>query len=70
MTPNSQVDLIKTKFGFDEAFNYKEELVVSQEGKITYIEDIAEGLESGPYALRGLFHGKNVGKQLFVVARE
>ncbi|KAL0695397.1 hypothetical protein Bca4012_062577 [Brassica carinata] len=41
-----------------------------REGKITYIEDITEGLESGPSALLGLFHGKNVGKQLFVVARE
>lgn len=25
MRVNSQVDLLKTKFGFDEAFNYKEE---------------------------------------------
>ncbi|CAA7036309.1 unnamed protein product [Microthlaspi erraticum] len=41
-----------------------------REGNITYIEDITEGLESGPSALLGLFHGKNVGKQLFVVARE
>lgn len=41
-----------------------------REGKITYVEDIAEGLASGPSALLGLFEGKNVGKQLFVVARE
>lgn len=41
-----------------------------REGKITYVEDIVEGLESGPSALLGLFEGKNVGKQLFVVARE
>jgi len=41
-----------------------------REGKITYVEDIAEGFESGPSALLGLFEGKNVGKQLFVVARE
>ncbi|CAH8390132.1 unnamed protein product [Eruca vesicaria subsp. sativa] len=39
-----------------------------RQGKITYIEDITEGLESGPSALLGLFHGKNVGKQLVVVA--
>lgn len=41
-----------------------------REGKITYVEDVAEGLEKGPSALIGLFHGKNVGKQLIVVARE
>lgn len=41
-----------------------------REGKITYVEDVAEGLENGPSALIGLFHGKNVGKQLIVVARE
>ncbi|CAE6202006.1 unnamed protein product [Arabidopsis arenosa] len=41
-----------------------------REGKITYVEDIAQGLENGPSALIGLFHGKNVGKQLVEVARE
>nr|AAM61308.1 quinone oxidoreductase-like protein [Arabidopsis thaliana] len=41
-----------------------------REGKITYVEDIAQGLENGPSALIGLFHGKNVGKQLVAVARE
>ncbi|CAH2033898.1 unnamed protein product, partial [Thlaspi arvense] len=41
-----------------------------RQGKITYLEDIVEGLESGPSALLGLFHGKNVGKKLFIVARE
>uniref|UniRef100_A0A1J3J1A1 2-alkenal reductase [NAD(P)(+)] n=1 Tax=Noccaea caerulescens TaxID=107243 RepID=A0A1J3J1A1_NOCCA len=41
-----------------------------REGKITYVEDVVEGLENGPSALVGLFHGKNVGKQLVVVARE
>ncbi|KAG2728270.1 hypothetical protein I3760_01G197400 [Carya illinoinensis] len=40
-----------------------------KEGKITYVEDIAEGLESGPAALVGLFTGRNIGKQLVVVAR-
>ncbi|KAI5670088.1 hypothetical protein M9H77_10452 [Catharanthus roseus] len=38
--------------------------------KITYVEDIVEGLENGPAALVGLFTGRNVGKQIVVVARE
>lgn len=37
---------------------------------ISYVEDIAEGLESAPAALVGLFEGRNVGKQLVVVAKE
>ncbi|KAK1413608.1 hypothetical protein QVD17_35384 [Tagetes erecta] len=41
-----------------------------KQGKIIYIEDIAEGLESAPAALVGLYSGKNVGKQVVVVARE
>ncbi|CAF1781902.1 hypothetical protein HID58_088929 [Brassica napus] len=41
-----------------------------KEGKIAYVEDVAEGLEKGPEALVGLFHGKNVGKQVVVIARE
>ncbi|KAL7209027.1 hypothetical protein ACSBR1_030720 [Camellia fascicularis] len=41
-----------------------------KEGKITYVEDVAEGLESAPAALIGLFSGQNVGKQVVVVARE
>ncbi|KAL6344140.1 hypothetical protein AAG906_031854 [Vitis piasezkii] len=140
-----KVDLLKNKFGFDEAFNYKEEQdleaclkrgkmldavlvnmrlhgriaacgMISQynleepegvrnlftivtkrirmegflvfdyyhlypkfldlimpyirEGKIVYVEDIAEGLESAPTALIGLYSGRNVGKQVVVVARE
>ncbi|GJW34167.1 NADP(+)-dependent 2-alkenal reductase-like protein [Tanacetum coccineum] len=39
-------------------------------GTINYIEDIVEGLENAPAALIGLFSGKNVGKQVVVVARE
>lgn len=35
-----------------------------KQGKIVYIEDVNEGLESGPSALAGLFSGKNVGKQI------
>ena len=34
------------------------------EGKITYREDIAEGLENCPGTLANLFKGKNLGKQL------
>lgn len=41
-----------------------------KEGKIVYVEDIAEGLESAPAALVGLFAGRNVGKQVVVVSRE
>ncbi|XP_075661730.1 2-alkenal reductase (NADP(+)-dependent)-like [Castanea sativa] len=108
----SNVDLLKNKFQFDHAFNYKEEPDLNaalkryfpqgidiyfenvggkmldavllnmriggrisvppyiKEGKVIYVEDIAEGLESGPAALVGLFTGRNVGKQVVVVARE
>ncbi|XP_042030695.1 2-alkenal reductase (NADP(+)-dependent)-like [Salvia splendens] len=41
-----------------------------KEEKITYVEDIAEGIESATGALVGLFSGRNVGKQVVVVARE
>ncbi|XP_002279529.1 2-alkenal reductase (NADP(+)-dependent)-like [Vitis riparia] len=41
-----------------------------KEGKVVYVEDIAEGLESAPQALIGLFSGRNVGKQVVLVARE
>ena len=41
-----------------------------KEGKIAYVEDIAEGLENAPSALIGLFSGRNIGKQVVVVARE
>lgn len=39
-------------------------------GKIVYVEDTVEGLEKAPAALVGLFDGRNVGKQVVVVARE
>lgn len=42
----------------------------TKEGRIVYIEDTVEGLESGPTALVGLFSGRNVGKQVVLVARE
>ncbi|KAA8532164.1 hypothetical protein F0562_006694 [Nyssa sinensis] len=41
-----------------------------KEGKISYLEDIVEGLENGPAALIGLFYGRNVGKQVVVVAHD
>lgn len=41
-----------------------------QEGKIVYVEDIAEGLENAPSALVGLFSGRNLGKQVVLVAQE
>ncbi|KAM7279276.1 hypothetical protein ACFE04_006410 [Oxalis oulophora] len=45
-------------------------LPIIKEGKITYVEDIVEGLENAPAALVGLFSGRNVGKQLVLVAKE
>ncbi|KAF7825936.1 2-alkenal reductase (NADP(+)-dependent)-like [Senna tora] len=45
-------------------------LPLIKEGKIVYVEDIAEGLENAPAALVGLYSGRNVGKQVVVVARE
>ncbi|XP_050381597.1 2-alkenal reductase (NADP(+)-dependent)-like [Argentina anserina] len=46
------------------------EMVLSyiKEGKIVYLEDIVEGLESAPAALVGLFSGRSVGKQVVLVA--
>ncbi|XP_073013578.1 2-alkenal reductase (NADP(+)-dependent)-like [Typha latifolia] len=53
---------------YDYISSYRkfEEMVVQllKEGKITYVEDIAEGLENAPAAFVGLFEGRNVGKQL------
>ncbi|KZV32797.1 hypothetical protein F511_23709 [Dorcoceras hygrometricum] len=45
-------------------------LPLIKQGKIVYVEDIVEGLENAPNALIGLFSGRNVGKQVVVVARE
>ncbi|XP_057470527.1 2-alkenal reductase (NADP(+)-dependent) [Actinidia eriantha] len=41
-----------------------------KQGKIVYIEDMSQGLESAPAALAGLYSGKNVGKQVVCVARD
>ncbi|KAK4794655.1 hypothetical protein SAY86_012649 [Trapa natans] len=45
-------------------------LPLIREGKIVYVEDTAEGLENAAGALVGLFSGKNIGKQVVVVAHE
>nr|GEV28795.1 2-alkenal reductase [Tanacetum cinerariifolium] len=41
-----------------------------KQGTVHCIQDIADGLESAPAALVGLFSGKNVGKQVVAVADE
>ncbi|RRT59200.1 hypothetical protein BHE74_00015247 [Ensete ventricosum] len=41
-----------------------------RDGKVVYVEDIAEGIEKAPSALIGLFTGRNVGKQVVLVARD
>lgn len=41
-----------------------------KQGKITYLEDRNEGLESAPAAFAALFSGKNIGKQIICVAHE
>lgn len=41
-----------------------------REGKIVCLEDLANGLESGPSALIGILSGHNIGKQVVVVAKE
>ncbi|KAJ9187221.1 hypothetical protein P3X46_002706 [Hevea brasiliensis] len=41
-----------------------------KQDEIVYVEDVGEGLESGPTSLIGLFTGRNVGKQLVVVTHE
>jgi len=41
-----------------------------REGKLTYQEDILEGLENMPHALNRLFERKNIGKQLVRIAKD
>ncbi|XP_058094356.1 2-alkenal reductase (NADP(+)-dependent)-like [Magnolia sinica] len=48
----------------DQIINYY------KQGKIVYIEDMNEGLESAAAALVGLFSGKNVGKQVICVSAD
>ncbi|KAE9447834.1 hypothetical protein C3L33_20267, partial [Rhododendron williamsianum] len=38
-----------------------------REGRIFYAEDVAEGLESGPSALAGLFSGRNIGNKWWLL---
>ncbi|MFC4024085.1 NADP-dependent oxidoreductase [Oceanobacillus longus] len=53
---------------FDEGYEQLGEWV--KEGKLTYRENIINGLENAPQAFLGLFHGKNIGKQLVCVRSE
>ncbi|BAF29450.1 Os12g0226400 [Oryza sativa Japonica Group] len=39
-----------------------------REGKVTYLEDIVQGLDAAPAALIGIYNGLNVGKQLVAIA--
>uniref|UniRef100_A0A0A8ZW43 Uncharacterized protein n=1 Tax=Arundo donax TaxID=35708 RepID=A0A0A8ZW43_ARUDO len=56
---------------FGQHRKFEEEMVgYLKEGKISYVEDIVDGLEKAPAALIGLFTGRNVGKQLVAVAKE
>ncbi|XP_058092502.1 2-alkenal reductase (NADP(+)-dependent)-like, partial [Magnolia sinica] len=48
----------------DQIINYY------KQGKIVYIEDMNEGLESAAAVLVGLFSGKNVGKQVICVSAD
>ncbi|KAK1318130.1 NADP-dependent alkenal double bond reductase P2 [Acorus calamus] len=59
---------------FDHYHKYDEFVETTREyikeGKIVYVEDVVEGLENAPAALVGLFTGRNVGKQVVVIAQE
>lgn len=41
-----------------------------REQKLVFVEDIAQGLENAASAFAGLFHGRNVGKQIICVAND
>jgi NADPH-dependent curcumin reductase CurA len=51
---------------FPEAFGRLGQWLGS--GGLVYAEDISEGLEQAPAVLRGLFEGRNLGKQLIRIA--
>ncbi|MFD4459459.1 NADP-dependent oxidoreductase [Nocardia sp. NPDC058480] len=53
---------------FPEAFARLHEWMT--QGHIVYAEDVAEGFELAPATLRGLFEGRNLGKQLLRIAPE
>ncbi|XP_051126486.1 2-alkenal reductase (NADP(+)-dependent)-like [Andrographis paniculata] len=59
-------------FDYYPKYNKFSDTIISllDQGKISYVEDIVEGLENAPSALIKLFHGANFGKQVVVVARE
>ncbi|RZC03255.1 (+)-pulegone reductase [Glycine soja] len=38
-------------------------VMISQEGKITYVEDIAKGLKNDPATPEAMFKGRSAGKQ-------
>ncbi|GMI64463.1 hypothetical protein like AT5G37980 [Hibiscus trionum] len=42
-------------------------LPLIKESKVVYVEDIADGLETAPKALVGVFSGRNIGKQVVAV---
>ena len=51
-----------------EAITYMKKLL--NEGKITIVEDITEGLQNAPKALVNLLNGKNFGKSMVRVAHD
>ncbi|XP_042517399.1 2-alkenal reductase (NADP(+)-dependent)-like [Macadamia integrifolia] len=61
-----------TVFSYYHLYNKFLDFIIPiiKEGKVAYVEDIAEGLDKAPGGLVGLFSGRNVGKQVVVVARD
>uniref|UniRef100_A0A0A9FIZ7 Enoyl reductase (ER) domain-containing protein n=1 Tax=Arundo donax TaxID=35708 RepID=A0A0A9FIZ7_ARUDO len=56
---------------FGQYRKFEEEMAgYLKDGKISYVEDVVEGLEKAPAALIRLFTGHNVGKQLVAIAQE
>lgn len=57
-------------YDFEDQFDMAEKEIAQwiSEGKLTYQEDMLEGLENMPTALNRLFEGKNKGKQLVKIA--
>uniref|UniRef100_A0A0E0RF88 Enoyl reductase (ER) domain-containing protein n=1 Tax=Oryza rufipogon TaxID=4529 RepID=A0A0E0RF88_ORYRU len=56
---------------YDRYYRFEEEMAgYLKEEKVSYVEDVVEGLDTAPAALIRLFTGRSVGKQLVAVARE
>ncbi len=57
-------------YDFENDFSKAEKEMAAwiKDGKLTYQEDVLEGLEQMPIALNRLFEGKNVGKQLVKIS--